>query len=86
MKAQGNALGRQSIARSVALKGRDRGPDEPGFRPFRASAFLPTRFPRALPWAVLFEPFRLQSVMTPMQGPFADAVVFGDTAACAGSV
>src|SRR3990167_1343381 len=56
-EAQGNALGREPIMRSVALKGRDRGPVEPGFRPFRAWAFIPTRFPRALPWAVVLRPF-----------------------------
>jgi len=56
-RAQGNALGTEPMAKSVALKGQDDSRAEPGFRPFRASAMLPTRFPRSLPWALLFCPF-----------------------------
>ncbi len=55
--AQGNALGRESNTMSVALKGRDSRPAVPECRPFRASAIIPGRFPRALPWAVIFRPF-----------------------------
>jgi hypothetical protein len=55
--AQGNALGTEAIPRSVALKGRDRGPAKRGFRPFKAAALIPTRLPRALPWAVVLRPF-----------------------------
>ncbi len=55
--AQGNALGREPITGSVALKGRNRSPAEPGFHPFRASSLVPTRFPRVLPWAIVLRPF-----------------------------
>ena len=55
-KAQGNALGERRTRKAEALKGRDRGPMGHLSRPFRALAFLPTRFPRALPWAFLLRP------------------------------
>lgn len=59
--AQGSALGGGSKRFTLALKGRKK--DARLFYPFRATATVVVPFvPRALPWAGMLEPFRLQSL------------------------
>ncbi len=58
--AQGNALGWEAPHRAVALNGRNRTSRATApWRPHRATGVFPSRGPRALPWAVVSEPFGL---------------------------
>ncbi len=60
--AQGNALGSEARCDAPPLKGRNNRPScHELLRPFRAGNPRGFRFPRALPWADLFQPFGLKS-------------------------
>jgi hypothetical protein len=57
--AQGNALGKGVKESCVALNGRNNWPINAFVAPFQGFASMWSAIPRALPWAILLQPCRL---------------------------
>ena len=64
MRAQGNALGTRICTASQALKGQHNLlPSTAVVAPLQGLRYLLVLIPRALPWADIYEPFRLEKTI-----------------------